>query len=211
MNVILAALIATLPLVESPAAKPSPMLAIVVSGDGGWARIDRELTRRLNAGAISVVGVDSLKYFWKRRTPDELAAAMASVIETYTKAWNRSDVVLIGYSRGADVIPFAVNRLPAASRARIRLVALVAPARRTSFEIHISDYFSDSGSAGVVPELQALVKAQRTVCIYGVNEDSTACTAFTATNLIVRPLPGNHHFNGDYERVASAILSEIDR
>ena len=37
--------IAGLPLVELPAKPPSPLLAIVISGDGGWRDLDRRLPK----------------------------------------------------------------------------------------------------------------------------------------------------------------------
>jgi type IV secretory pathway VirJ component len=35
------------------------------------------------------------------------------VIRQYLAAWNKSRVLLVGYSFGADTLPFIVNRLPA--------------------------------------------------------------------------------------------------
>jgi len=40
------------------------------------------------------------------------ARDLARVIEHYTRTWNKPRVLLIGYSQGADVLPFLVNRLP---------------------------------------------------------------------------------------------------
>ncbi len=92
-----------LPLVEVPvkegtAAPPDggDLLAIVVSGDGGWASIDRDIAEELAAKGVPAVGLDSLKYFWQARTADEGAADLARVITHYREAWRRSRVVLIG-------------------------------------------------------------------------------------------------------------------
>src|SRR5262249_51182676 len=47
--------------------------AVLLSGDGGWAGIDKEVASRLAAHGIPVAGVDSLRYFWAPRTPEGLA------------------------------------------------------------------------------------------------------------------------------------------
>jgi hypothetical protein len=42
-------------------------MAVVVSGDGGWAGIDRDLGEELAREGLPVVGLNSLQYFWKPR------------------------------------------------------------------------------------------------------------------------------------------------
>ena len=71
----------------------------------------------LSAKGIPVVGLDSLRYFWTARTPEGLAADTDRMIRYYLAHFGKKRVLLIGYSQGADVLPFAVNRLPAATRA----------------------------------------------------------------------------------------------
>ncbi|HWU39792.1 MAG TPA: AcvB/VirJ family lysyl-phosphatidylglycerol hydrolase, partial [Candidatus Acidoferrum sp.] len=102
-----------LPLVEIPASGPaSDMFAIVISGDGGWAGIDRGLGQTLSSNGISVVGVNSLQYFWTRRTPETAGADLNRILRHYLTAWNKRSVILAGYSMGADVLPFMADRLP---------------------------------------------------------------------------------------------------
>lgn len=200
---------ADLPVIEAPAARQTPWLAIVVSGDGGWAKIDRALASELNAAGVSVVGLSAAEFFWKKKTPDELAAAIAAMTRTYSTRWQRPNVVLVGYSRGADVAPFAVNRMPAADRAHVKLVALLAPARLTSFELHLTDYFTDRGDTPVVPELQRLEGREPLLCFYGEDERDTACTAVTMSNMKILRMPGGHHFDGAYVQIAATILRAI--
>ncbi len=111
-----------LPVIEVPAltgAPSSDSLAIIMSGDGGWAGIDRDIAAALSAKGIFVVGLDSLRYYWAKRTPESLAADTDRMIRYYLAHLNKKRVLLIGYSQGADVLPFAVNRLPAATKARV--------------------------------------------------------------------------------------------
>jgi hypothetical protein len=47
-----------LPIIEIPAKQPGATLAIVISGDGGWAGIDKAIAAVLAERGIAVVGLD---------------------------------------------------------------------------------------------------------------------------------------------------------
>ena len=123
-----AADISGLPLVEVPAiGKQKDLLAVMLSGDGGWAGLDREVAAVLAQSGVAVVGWDSLRYFWKARAPDTAALDLARIIRHYTQKWAKSRVIAVGYSLGADTMPFMVNRLPPDARGKLALIALLAP------------------------------------------------------------------------------------
>ncbi len=205
-----------LPLVETPARRPgSRTLVVMISGDGGWASLDRDIGGVLADSGLSVVGLNALQYFWTRRTPDGTAADVARIIRHYLAAWDKDDVVLAGYSRGAEVLPFVADRLPLDLRARVRLVVLVAPARHTSFKFHPEDLVLDVRHAGdvqVVPEIERLGWA-RLLCFYGEDETDTACRAMqpatTGRAWTTVALPGGHHFAGAYRTVGWDILRAL--
>ena len=52
-----------LPLAVLPAAARHDTMAIVLSGDGGWRDIDRELGQALSRAGVPTIGIDSLRYF----------------------------------------------------------------------------------------------------------------------------------------------------
>src|SRR4029453_14870809 len=84
-----------LPLVEVPASgTPQDTLAVILSGDGGWASIDRDIGEQLAARGIGVVGLNSLRYFWTPRTPDGAGADLARILRHYLAAWHARRVVL---------------------------------------------------------------------------------------------------------------------
>jgi len=113
---------------------------------------------------VPVAGFDSLRYFWGPRTPEELAADLDRVIRYYAAHWSRSEVLLVGYSQGADVLPFALNRLPAATRAKVRLTALLGPGQKASFEFHLTNWIGPSGDRPIAPEaLTAIVTGESPV------------------------------------------------
>jgi type IV secretory pathway VirJ component len=62
------------------------------------------------------------------------------VIRQYLAAWNKSRVLLVGYSFGADTLPFIVNRLPADLRPAVATVSLLGISANASFEIRVAGW-----------------------------------------------------------------------
>jgi type IV secretory pathway VirJ component len=206
--------VSDLPLVEIPAqSSDSNVLAVVLSGDGGWASIDREVGAALAAHGVSVVGFDSLQYFWTRRTPDESGRDLARLVAHYLGDWHKERVALIGYSRGADVLPFMASRLPPELRARVALVVLLAPATSVDFEFHLSDWLGGGDSSGALPTQPEVEKLRglSILCLYGKDEDDSLCPALPAGLATLDARAGAHHFDGDYEALAQRILSALPR
>jgi type IV secretory pathway VirJ component len=202
-----AAAVRDLPVVELPAARPSTTLAIVVSGDGGWANLDRQIGETLSQEGVSVVGFNSLKYFWRVRTPDGAAADLTRILRHYMTAWSVSRVLLVGYSRGADVLPFMTSRLPADLRDKIRLVALLGLSPRAGFELHLTDFLGGSGGLPTLPEIRKL-RGMHVLCVYGSEETDTACRDLSPDLVTRMSLPGGHHFSGAYREIARGILRQ---
>lgn len=202
--------LADLPLIEVPTTAPdSQTLAVIWSGDGGWASIDRQLADTLASHGVAVVGVNSLRYFWTPRTPDEAAKDLERLVQYYLAAWHKTDVLLIGYSRGADVLPFLANRLPSQVLRRVRTIALLGPAPTVTFEFHLTDWLQNAPAAGqpVLPEL-AKLRGKRLLCAYGAEEQDSLCTSVDPALVEVLRLPGGHHFDGGYDLLAERIVRE---
>jgi type IV secretory pathway VirJ component len=204
--------LADLPLVEVPAAGPgSDILAIILSGDGGWTSLDKDVGRALAARGYPVVGLDSLQYFWKARTPDGAAKDLERILIHYLAAWKKSRAVLIGYSYGADVLPFLANRLPSKLFAKVPVTVLVGPSHSVAFEFHVAEWLGASSSKElpVLPEVRKL-KGARILCLYGEGEKDSLCRELEPGLAKGIPLAGSHHFGGNYGAVADAILKELE-
>jgi type IV secretory pathway VirJ component len=198
-----------LPLVQVQATGPaSDLMAVEVTGDGGWGVTDRGIARALSAHGIPVVGLNSLQYFWKRKTPEETSRDLERIILHYMTEWGKKRVILIGYSLGADVLPFAVSRLPAETRSKIHLVAFLGLSDTVDFEFHFTDWFTNksrSTSLPVRPEVEKL-KGMKMLCFYGTEDKSALCPALDPG--LVRPIPlgTGHRFGRDFEPIVDAIL-----
>ncbi len=199
--------IGDLPIEEVPASGSAPEFALIMTGDGGWAGLDRELAARLAAQGVPTVGLNSLKYFWSRRTPDQAARDVTRILRHYLAAWNKERVLLIGYSFGADVMPFVVNRLPPELRAKVASVSLLGIDSSASFEISISDWVgSDSGGSPTRPEL-ARITALPVLCLYGEGEKDSICPGLSEPGIRREQVGTGHHFGGEYATLADRILS----
>jgi type IV secretory pathway VirJ component len=201
-----------LPIVQLPSAKPTSstdLFAVILSGDGGWASLDRQIGNELAKNGVPVVGFNTLQYFWKRRTPQESAQDLQRLLVHFLQDWKKQKVLIIGYSLGADVLPFMINRLPDDLQSKIQLLALLGPAKKAEFEFHLTDWVGSFGSDGepTVPEIKKL--KPKSLCFYGDNEKDSACPGVQTKLTKVISLRGGHHFNGDYQTLAKSILQEL--
>ncbi|HEX3602735.1 MAG TPA: AcvB/VirJ family lysyl-phosphatidylglycerol hydrolase [Steroidobacteraceae bacterium] len=199
-----------LPVVEVPAqpgAPPADAFAIIMSGDGGWAGIDQNIASALSAKGIRVVGLDSLRYYWTKRTPDGVAADTDRMIRYYLSHFGKKRVLLIGYSQGADVLPFAVNRLPAASKAAVSLMAILGMSEHALFEFHVSSWLADDNSGPeTLPEVNR-ISGMPVLCIYGQDEHDSLCPKLDPNKFKIVRVKGGHHFDGNYAGLADEILA----
>ncbi|MBX3026531.1 virulence factor family protein [bacterium] len=205
--------LAELPLVEIPVAKPKGLMAIIYSGDGGWRDIDKQLGETLAAAGVPVVGIDSLRYFWRARTPDEVGRDLGRIIDAYATRWQTPRVALIGYSFGADILPFAYNRLPEAARARVVQVSLLGVEPRAAFEFSVTGWFGGAPPAdapAVLPEVRRIAAA-KVQCFYGDEEEDTLCRDPALASVEIIKTEGGHHFDGDYQALARRILDGARR
>jgi type IV secretory pathway VirJ component len=204
--------VSDLPLIELPAVQGSPesdSYAILMSGDGGWAGLDKEVAAALAAKGIPVVGVDSLRYYWTPRTPEGAAADVDRLIRFYSAHWNKKHVLLIGYSQGADVLPFIYNRLPDESRSLVTLAVPIGIGEKAAFEFHLTNWVGDSGTEATMPEMEKFAGSKILFCVFGQGEKDSLCTKLDPQRFRVQQLPGGHHFNGDYDKLAAAIIGAL--
>jgi len=202
-----------LPLVEVRATGHTGTLAVFLSGDGGWADIDKQIGEVLAARGVDVVGFDDRAYLrGKLRTPDGTGADVARAAAAYLSRWNDQRLILLGYSRGADLLPFVATRLPPSLRKRLALMAMLGLQERASFKYRFSDLWatrSRPSDIPIRPELERL-RGVNMLCVYGRDEGEALCRNVDPTLVYAVQRPGKHHFDGDYQSIASLILARLD-
>lgn len=195
--------------VEMPAPQPSDTVTIFYSGDGGWRDIDKQVGETMAGMGNPVLGVDTLKYYWSFKSPEQSAEDLARLMAEYRQKWGVRHFVLAGYSFGADILPAIYNHLPAADQQSVDSMILLAFARTANFEIRIEGWLgTGEGTYLTGPEL-AKVPAQKVYCVYGLKEaKDSGCLVQPAVGQVV-PLEGGHHFDGDYVALAKRLAEAI--
>ncbi len=205
--------VAGLPLVELPASPPSRRMAIFFSGDGGWRDIDRTIGENLQSMGVSVVGWDSVRYFWSKKTPEQTAADLSAVISAYSAKWHTDKVALIGFSFGADVLPFLYDRLRPALKAHVSLLSLLSLGQAADWEIRVAEWLGAPPSAAakaVGPVIQR-ISGKLIQCFYGNLDTGSYCPELVRQGAEVIEKKGVHHFDGDYVLMAHQILDGFER
>jgi type IV secretory pathway VirJ component len=202
-----------LPVVELPAKGKIRGLAIFISGDGGWRDIDKQIAEYLSERGIGIVGIDSLRYFWRRKEPQQIAADVSRIVAHYTQLWQVRKVSLVGYSLGANVIPFLWDKFDKPTQNELQLMVLLGLEPTAEFEITVQGWLgvSTSTEVDVRPSL-ATLPAAKVMCFYGAKEqddNDTACVYPELAEAQIIERPGGHHFDGDYQSVAQIIYERI--
>ena len=188
-------------------AKDPQFMAIFLSGDGGWAGIDQDTGGYLAKNGVNVIGISSLKYFWHKKTPEQISALVEQLIKKYKAEWSLNKVILIGYSLGADAVPFVYNRLSDESKDSIVSVAMLAPEHETDLQVHISDWIGVETSTNNIPLLPETIKIphKKLLCISGDDDDDGVCDELDKHIFSSQKLSGGHHFDGEYEKLGKII------
>ncbi len=196
----------TLPLIEVPAAgSQKDILGILISGDGGWAPIDKGVSKTFVENGISTVGINSLKYLWKRKAPHQAAIDLQRVTKYYLLKWKKKRVIYVGYSLGGDILPFMLEDMPQPLSRKILLAAFLSASKTVDFEFYWFGHGSGKNYLKVLTALQVL----KSICVYGKDETKSVCPQLNMTNASVLSELGGHHYDRDYKALAVQILKHM--
>jgi type IV secretory pathway VirJ component len=212
----------------APPAGKDDVMAIVVSGDGGWADLDRRLGIAFSDRGVPVLGINTFKYYWRERKPRDTARELDALMTKYLGVWGKRRIWLIGFSFGADVLPTIVDQLSPANRARITQLVLLSPSRDVTFEIELQGYMIKQNWLSqqlktvlqfinpiehddTLPSIKALQGRMLVVCYYGLDDaaDSVCDQPGLPSWVTVHAKKGDHHFDGGYQLLARQMLEEL--
>jgi type IV secretory pathway VirJ component len=182
-------------------------LAFFISGDGGWYHFEQTIANNLAKKGIPTIGLDSRKYFWKRRTPEETTSEMAEALAYYAKLWKKDKFVLMGYSLGAEIVPFIVNRLPNEIKLRVEATVLLSPDVTTDFEIHVTNMLGIGNKQNTYETIPELLKMQDipTLLIFGDGEKTKVPGLLSGTSMKIIKIPGDHHYKSNLPLIMQTI------
>jgi type IV secretory pathway VirJ component len=193
-----------MPLIENHSEGKSNYYVILLSGNGGWRDLDKSLTAYLNSKNISVLGLNTKQYLLSEKKPEQIAFDLETLMDRYDIKWKHDKVVLIGYSMGAEILPFVVNRMDARYTKKIQNIILIGPWQKATFKVKLADYIYETNEGEeIYPELLK-VKHINTYVICDDNEYAL-CLKPIDGKVDHDELPGGHHFGGDYEALSKLI------
>jgi len=184
--------VSDLPLRPFAATVPSPVMAVMLTGESGWVGMDRTITQTLLDRGIPVVGFDMPAYLKNKRTPEQMGTDLARVVRFYLDSWDADSVLLIGDARGATALTFMAARLPADLRSRVKLVGLLEPGLQLE-------------SMPTLPEA-AKLNGLDVVCVYGKKESNTLCPQMPPEQGSIIVTDGNRHLDKDYVLLTDLLL-----
>lgn len=186
-------------------------VALLISGDGGWYKFEQTIADTLAKSGIPTIGLDCRKYFWIRKTPEGTAADMENLLNYYSKELGKENFLLIGYSQGAEIIPFIVTRLPEAMKRRISSAILLSPATTTDFEIHLTNMLGAGNRHNVYKVTDEInsMKGVPVLLIFGSKEKTELPGFFTGSDVKVRKIPGDHHYQSNVSLIVRTMKENI--
>jgi type IV secretory pathway VirJ component len=198
-----------LPMKEWDASAHTKPLVFYISGDGGLNRFSNELCTAINKEGFDVEAMDSKSYFWSQKTPAQTAEDIGDFLSKKIARRPNQQIVLIGYSFGADVLPFVLNRLPKNIVDKVKVSFLMASSGSTDFVIHIADLFGSGKRRGmdVLSEVNKI--SNQKIVILNSSDDKQLDPGKITIKHITEILPGGHHFDGDIDEIVKAIVKFI--
>lgn len=191
-------------LASSDTSKP---MIFYLSGDGGWNKFSSALAETINKNGYAIASLNSKSYFWEKKSPERAALDISNYLQKQLAVRKNQQVVLAGYSLGADVIPFLVNKFPPTLKAKLLSLVLLSPSTSTDLEVHWTDILGldTKRSMDVIMEINKM-GSQKTIVIIGSNENDFPIKEIKLKNYINETLPGGHHFEGNTEEVAGTMM-----
>ena len=186
---------------------PKATFVLYLSGDGGFNHFSLDLCNYIHQAGYAVTAIDDKSYFRSKKTPEQSASDIALYLNKQFAVRQNQNLILVGYSFGADVLPFIINKLPPNLRSKLKRTILISPSTTTDFETHWTDMlgYSIKRSMDVIAEINKS-GLQNIVTIFGEDERDFPVNEIKVKGHVNLVLPGGHHFNNDTKMIATILI-----
>lgn len=199
--------VAELPVTAAaPAGSDKRPLVLFITGDGGMKKFNVSMMDAFTQEGYAVVALNSLKYFWKKKTPEQAAADVTALLQHYGDQWGHREYWLVGYSMGADVLPFIFNSLPVSVQAQTSQLVLMSPSQFTDMEVHIAGMLGKTSKSGMDVTAAINRVSKPPLLLFGEGEDDFDLKALRISHYKTIVLPGGHHYDNEAGSVVRAII-----
>jgi len=200
---------ATLPLSLYANTDTTKPLIFYISGDGGFNKFSTSFMQSLNKEGYAVIGLNAKDYFWNKKKTQEAASAIEDAINGSNKEWKKRNIVLVGYSFGADVSPFMLTHFSTALNNKVNHLVLLSPSSKTDFEIHVLQMFDWGKDEGESVPAEVNKISKPVTIIVGDDENEFPFAQLTIKNKQVIKMRGGHHYDGDVDALCKQVVQQI--
>lgn len=178
-----------------------------ISGDGGFNNFSKSFAENLHRYGYDVFALNSKKYFWDKKTPLQTSQDTENYLKNIISKRKNKQIILIGYSYGADVSPFVYNRFDAEFKKNIKKLVIIGPSKVNDFEVRLSEYISDKEYGfSVVHEINSLKDAPLLLVVSDFEYYHFPLSELALKDYQFLHLKGNHHFSGDTRMLAERLV-----
>jgi type IV secretory pathway VirJ component len=169
-------------------------LFVFFTGDAGRSLFDEKIEDSLCAIGVPFMGINSYRYFRKRKTPQQTLDSILPCIDLNLKKYNCEKFILAGYSFGSEVVPFLYNLLSDEWKEKVEFILLISPTDNSDFKIHFFDQIGLSRKKWPYNVLKEIMKidGKKIVVFWGKDEKKFTKRQFTKYNISVHHLKGGH-------------------
>jgi len=199
----------SLPVAVFSGSDTSKPVLFYITGDGGWNKFSTAFVQHLNNKGYEIVGLNAREYFWHKKTAQQTADAMSLIIAGHMKSRKSKSFVLIGYSFGADVMPFVVTHSKAGMMTNLQYIILMSPAAKTDFEVHITELIGLGSGNGESVSAEVNKISHPVLFVFGDKENDFPIHDIHIKNYKTEKLPGGHHYDGDPAAVSNILLTYL--
>jgi len=194
----------SLPIDTLSSKMPGKPLVIYISGDGGFNSFSNNFIKQWNTNGYPVVALNAKSYFWKTKQPEAAAQDVTALITQYLSLWKCNEVILLGYSFGADVMPFIQMRLPAEVAGKVKHTVLFSPSANTDFTVHL--IYGNNGSS-VPAEINKITKP--VLVVFGDEETNLPDKQINNKQVNIIKVPGDHHYDNNIATVVHEVAGKL--
>jgi type IV secretory pathway VirJ component len=183
---------------------------IFIPGDGGWRDVIDYISKNFAKNGINVVGLNTIPYFSKTKSPQQVAKDLKRIIRNFSSVWKKDSVILGGYSFGAEIMPYVYNQLDSVTKRKVIKILMLAPSNMADFKVSPIYFYSTAKSKPVIPEMQKIDPGM--FIIYCDHYKETICKSLPHNSPyeVIR-INYRHLFVGHFRDVSDALTHRLSK
>lgn len=190
-----------------------PMI-FYLSGDAGFNTFSKSIGKHFNKLGYDTYVLDTKKYFWQGRNPDETARDVDRFLKETLNERKDQKLYLVGFSYGSDVLPFVYNRLDPEIKSKVQKLVMIGPSKHNDFKIHLEDYLGVTRDEGypVIPEINKVGNIPLLLMLSDYEFVHFPYQQITlGQNYKMLHLHGDHHYGGNTTLVTQTVANYLQQ